>query len=205
MDNTNGADQVLSGDALLDIIVEPLTDADFLRFEVTVEGLDANGDPFTQNIVFLEGDPEVTSTQLGWSIGNYTLDPAFKSPQDITVTVEVFFAEDPSDPGSGEQVVTTVHDVVLVICFTLGTMILTPTGEIAIETLVAGDRVVTRDQGVQEVRWVGATELPPVHMDLYKNLRPVLIKQGALARISRPKTCVFHVNTVFSCAIGGRK
>ncbi|MEH6836553.1 MULTISPECIES: Hint domain-containing protein [Falsihalocynthiibacter] len=182
LDNTSGADQVLSGEELLAIIVEPLTDADFLRFEVTVEGLDANGDPFTQVLIFNEGDPEVTSTQLGWSIGNYTLDPAFQSPQDITVTVEAYFAEDPSNPGSGEQVVTTVHEIALVICFTPGTMILTPTGEVAIETLVAGNRVVTRDHGVQEVRWVGATELPPVHMDLNKNLRPVLIKQGALGK-----------------------
>jgi len=42
LDNTGGADQVLSGQELLDIVVEPLTDADFLRFEIVLEGVDVN-------------------------------------------------------------------------------------------------------------------------------------------------------------------
>ena len=41
------------------------------------------------------------------------------------------------------------------ICFTPGTMILTDTAERAIETLRPGDRVVTRDNGVQHIRWIG--------------------------------------------------
>ena len=40
-------------------------------------------------------------------------------------------------------------------CFTLGTAIATFEGERAVEDLAPGDRVVTRDHGVQEVRWVG--------------------------------------------------
>ena len=183
LDNTaDGAEQVLSGQDLVDVIVEPLTDADFLRFEIVIEGVDANGDPFTQTIVLPEDDPNVITTQLGWSIDCLPIDPDnnFPSPQDITVTVNGIFAEDPGDPGSGEQVVTTQHAIPLVVCFTLGTRILTPDGEVAIEELEAGDRVVTRDHGVQRIRWIGATTLPAGYVRSNPHLRPILIRQGAL-------------------------
>ncbi|MBN2905552.1 MAG: Hint domain-containing protein [Rhodobacteraceae bacterium] len=42
-----------------------------------------------------------------------------------------------------------------IICFTRGTMILTPTGERAVETLRPGDLVVTADNGPQPLRWIG--------------------------------------------------
>lgn len=183
LDNTaDGANQVLTGEELIDIIVEPLTTADFLRFEILIEGVDENGDPFEQTITLLESDPNVISTQLGWSIDCLPIDPdnQFPAPQDITVTVNGIFAEDPGNPGSGEQVVTTVHNVPLVICFALGTMIMTPEGEVAIETLEIGDRVITRDHGVQRIRWIGVTTLPSAYVKANAHLRPILIRAGAL-------------------------
>ena len=180
LDNTGGADQVLSGQELLDIVVEPLTEADFLRFEIVLEGVDANGDPLTQTLVFNEGDPEVITTQLGWSIDHLEIDPIFDPGQDITITFNAYFAEDPGDPDSGEQMVTTVHNLTVVPCFTPGTRILTPDGPVAIETLEAGDRVITRDHGVQQIRWMGATTLSAGFMAARPSLRPVLIRKGAL-------------------------
>lgn len=41
------------------------------------------------------------------------------------------------------------------ICFTEGTRILTPAGEQPVETLEVGDAVITKDHGVQQVRWTG--------------------------------------------------
>jgi len=42
-----------------------------------------------------------------------------------------------------------------IICFTPGARIMTEHGERAIETLRAGDRVLTRDNGLQPIRWIG--------------------------------------------------
>jgi len=176
----DGADQVLSGQELLDIVVEPLTEADFLRFEITIEGVDENGDPLTQELTFLEGDPHVITTQLGWSIDCLEIDPVFDIGQDITITFDAYFAEDPGDPGSGEQTVTTQHVLTVVPCFTPGTAILTPDGPVAIETLEAGDRVITRDHGVQPIRWIGATTVSADYVAARPSLRPVLIRKGAL-------------------------
>ncbi|MDP2738381.1 MAG: Hint domain-containing protein [Pseudorhodobacter sp.] len=41
-------------------------------------------------------------------------------------------------------------------CFTPGTMIRTPSGERAVESLRPGDLVVTRDHGAQPLRWCGS-------------------------------------------------
>ena len=65
-------------------------------------------------------------------------------------------------------------------CFTPGTRIATPTGERLVETLEAGDLVMTRDNGLQEIRWIGRHRLPVEHLRAAPHLRPVLIRKHAL-------------------------
>lgn len=65
-------------------------------------------------------------------------------------------------------------------CFTPGTMIATPRGERPIEELQVGDKVITRDNGIQEIRWKGATTLDPMGLAHRPHLRPILIRRGAL-------------------------
>ncbi|NNJ68922.1 MAG: type I secretion protein, partial [Boseongicola sp.] len=40
-------------------------------------------------------------------------------------------------------------------CFTPGTLIATDRGPIAVEALRTGDRLVTRDNGLRRVHWIG--------------------------------------------------
>ncbi|MEM7614409.1 MAG: Hint domain-containing protein [Pseudomonadota bacterium] len=70
-------------------------------------------------------------------------------------------------------------DLISAICFTPGTMILTPQGERAIETLHAGDPVITRDGGVQTLRWAGSSKYSAADMATLPHLRPVLIRAHA--------------------------
>ena len=65
-------------------------------------------------------------------------------------------------------------------CFTPGTLIATPKGERRVEDLKVGDRVITRDNGIQQIRWVGAREMTAADFGRAAHLRPVLIRQGAL-------------------------
>lgn len=67
-------------------------------------------------------------------------------------------------------------------CFTPGTMILTPMGEIAVENLREGDLIVTRDNGLQAVRWSGSRALNAADLAARPQLRPVMIRQGALGQ-----------------------
>lgn len=65
-------------------------------------------------------------------------------------------------------------------CFTAGTLIATPRGEVPAERLRPGDSVLTLDRGAQPVRWTGRRELGPRHLLANPGHRPVLIPAGTL-------------------------
>ncbi len=68
----------------------------------------------------------------------------------------------------------------VVACFTPGAMILTEAGEVAVEDLQPGDRVLTRDHGYQAIRWVGRRDLTAAELAVEPRFNPVLIAAGAL-------------------------
>ncbi|MCX7890297.1 MAG: Hint domain-containing protein, partial [Rhodobacteraceae bacterium] len=68
----------------------------------------------------------------------------------------------------------------LVPCYAAGSLIATPQGERPVETLRAGDLVLTEDEGPQPVRWAGARHLGPAELAAAPNLAPVVIPKGAL-------------------------
>jgi hypothetical protein len=65
-------------------------------------------------------------------------------------------------------------------CFTPGTAIATPRGERLVEELKVGDRVITRDNGIQEIRWVGRKDMTGRALVAAPHLRPILVKAGSL-------------------------
>ena len=67
-------------------------------------------------------------------------------------------------------------------CFTPGSRIATHRGELPVESLSAGDRVITRDNGIQTIRWVGKTQMFLQDFQAEPHLLPVFIRQGALGR-----------------------
>jgi len=63
----------------------------------------------------------------------------------------------------------------VIICFTPGTMIRTLGGARAIETLKVGDMVLTRDSGMQPIRWIGKTTVAGTG-----SFAPIRIREGAV-------------------------
>jgi hypothetical protein len=66
------------------------------------------------------------------------------------------------------------------LCFMAGTMIRTPDGEVAVETLKRGDLVLTWDGLAQPVRWLGRQTISTRFADPVRVL-PIRIRAGALA------------------------
>ncbi len=66
------------------------------------------------------------------------------------------------------------------ICFTPGTLIATPKGEVSVEQLREGDKVFTRDNGIQELRWIGSRDLDRVDLMASPEFRPIMVKAGSL-------------------------
>lgn len=65
-------------------------------------------------------------------------------------------------------------------CFTPGTAIATPKGEVPVESLKPGHRILTRDNGIQTVTWVGTKRLDFDELRAAPQLRPIKISAGAL-------------------------
>ena len=65
-------------------------------------------------------------------------------------------------------------------CFTPGAMVSTPKGLIRVEDLRVGDRVMTRDNGLQDLRWIGRKDLGRATLLADDRFRPIRIRKGAL-------------------------
>ncbi len=65
-------------------------------------------------------------------------------------------------------------------CFTPGTTIATPRGQKLVEDLSVGDRVITRDNGIQKIRWLGKRTLRGRELITADHMKPILIRAGAL-------------------------
>ncbi|WP_417526232.1 Hint domain-containing protein [Marinovum sp.] len=74
-----------------------------------------------------------------------------------------------------------------VICFTPDTLIDTPDGPRPVQHLREGDKVLTRDNGPQEVLWTGARRMSGARLHAMPELRPVRIFAGAFGT-DRPET-----------------
>lgn len=72
-----------------------------------------------------------------------------------------------------------------VICFTPDTRIATPTGARLIQDLRPGDRIMTKDNGAQDILWTGSRRMSGARLYAMPHLRPVRFRAGALG-IERP-------------------
>lgn len=67
-----------------------------------------------------------------------------------------------------------------VVCFTSGTAIRTPLGDVLIDDLRVGDLVTTMDNGPQRIRWISRRAFTQIELINSPNVRPVLLKRGIL-------------------------
>lgn len=92
----------------------------------------------------------------------------------------VFYTDASKSVVQGELVFQEIEEILGPICFTPGTLIATPRGEVPVETLRSGDRVITRDNGIQEIRWVGRRTLDRSDLAQNPHFRPIMVKKGSL-------------------------
>ncbi len=136
-----------------EIIVDPST----LSFEGAVSGsgiIDIGAD----STVTFDG-PVAASETIDFVSNTGTL--IVGDPEDFDATIA----------GSGTEIV---------ICYLRGTRVLTPMGEVPIETLVPGDHLITRFGGVQAIKWIGRQSFAARFLAHNPAQWPVCITAGAL-------------------------
>ncbi|MBN9674870.1 Ig-like domain-containing protein [Salipiger bermudensis] len=154
--------------AVDDMITATATDPE--TFDPSANDTDADGDELTITSVGEAQNGSVTLNADGTV--TYVADETFNGTDSYDYTI---------DDGNGGTDTGTVTVEVLP-CFTPGTLIATPKGERLVEDLEVGDRVITRDNGIQEIRWIGRKELTGFQLARKPHLKPVLIQQGALGK-----------------------
>lgn len=104
-------------------------------------------------------------------------DGTFDITTDSDFETSSFTYEVASVDSSGNVLETDVGFVTVetIPCFVAGTMIDTPDGPRAVESLTAGDLVVTRDDGPQPLRWTGMRAVPATG-----KMAPICIRENAL-------------------------
>ena len=147
-----GADTLSGGDG---------TDTFFVTAGDVVDGTESTGDNDTLNL-----------TDYGKARTNIIYDPLNRE----NGTVQFL---DNLGAVIGTMTFTNIENVIP--CFTPGTLIETARGDVAVETLVAGDLVMTRDNGLQPLRWVGRRDLTIADLTARPALQPVMIRAGAMA------------------------
>ena len=99
-------------------------------------------------------------------------DPAIQALNSGETLTEVFTVTS----ANGTSTITiTINGLDEPPCFVAGTLIDTPYGARRIEDLKSGDMVLTRDNGPQQLRWVGAKHVSAARDENYEKLRPIRI------------------------------
>src|SRR5690606_4331467 len=65
-------------------------------------------------------------------------------------------------------------------CFTRGVAITVRDGQKPVEDLAVGDLVLTRDNGLQPIRWIGSRRIGGTVLERNPRLCPIRIRAGAL-------------------------
>lgn len=133
------------------------------------DGIEALSDALRARATELPGI-ENTATRLALNTAATTVDTLAPTTAPLVNTITVNVAE-----GDG------ILDVAPV-CFVRGTLTETVNGLQPIETLKVGDMVMTRDHGLQPIRWIGCRALSPMRLVLNAKLRLIRIRAGALGR-----------------------
>ncbi|WP_065169962.1 Hint domain-containing protein [Paracoccus sp. MKU1] len=149
-----------TGETTYYIITEQPLDADNLTVDVDLVG--PLGVALIDETVNLSGVVNLLSGVVGPGVVNDLLN-------DVIVTMD-------HDP---DGTLDLTDDEVFV-CFVAGTLIETEGGFIPVEALKAGDLVVTRDNGLQPIRWIGSVRLNAARLQAQPKLRAIRIKAGVL-------------------------
>lgn len=139
------------------------------------------------------GEPTNGAITIDGGSGDETPDPDGTGPltggdtlqlgslANLTQAVKDTFVDDGTGSFSGsvtlnDGTILNFSEIENIICFTPKTRIATPNGLVNVEDLKVGDLVVTRDHGLQPIRWIEGRTVPAVD-----RFAPVRIRQNVLS------------------------
>ncbi|MCZ4351519.1 Hint domain-containing protein [Roseovarius aestuarii] len=184
----NGDDTILGGDG--DDVIEGRADNDVINGGAGADTMtgDTGRDTFIIGSAE-EGNGDVADGGSGGDdfdtldlsgVGPYEIVNETVDPDGNSTSGTVNFLDAPGGAVTGSMQFAEIERIIP--CFTPGTVIATPKGERFVEDLQVGDRIITRDNGLQEIRWMGRRDLAGAELLQAQHLKPILIRAGSLGR-----------------------
>nr|WP_323778649.1 Hint domain-containing protein [Amylibacter sp.] len=149
----------------------------------------------TNNCITGEKIKHETKTQITWILRDRFTNQVFKARQDVSSNHAALYAElvcelplvdnhvyetisvstqhTNSPPVKGATSPQAKAENRLGVA--RGTHVMTNRGEVPVEKLRVGDRVITRDRGLQEIRWIGSQKV-----NVTPDNAPILFRKGAI-------------------------
>lgn len=201
----SAADPLASTDNVMDWEAEDFSGGQATNFDLdnnnsndtfTVDGVQQTHDAtmvFNATITYFDGTTaNITAVVSQATNGDTYLMPEFSANADqaaieaqpiqsIQLTSPIYGS---NNPGQGFNLVADRQAADLIPCFTTGTRIATSRGEKLVEDLEVGDLVMTRDNGLQAIRWIGRRDLDAAETLITPEWLPIKVCAGALG----PKT-----------------
>ena len=178
--SADGAIQVVDASQLTDAISSPppILDVDSVTVVITYPDPADPSQTITISEVIPVGDPRLVPTPSGYVLDDYVVDyePNPARGDDIQVEIITTF-------NNGADILSTgVVTIPQLVCFVGGTRIMTAQGEKDVADLRIGDLVLTRDNGMQPIRWIGRQSFDTAFLAGQPKARPVCIKADTLGR-----------------------
>ena len=170
--------RVIADDDSMDIFADQTKVLDVLANDTMPSGATLTITHINGNAVSIDpntGLPNSVTLSTGETV---TLNPdgtlSITADSDLGDTLFTYTMSDGTNSDTGYVTLSTIP------CFVSGTLILTKDGERPVDELAIGDLVVTHDDGLQPVRWIGTRTIPAT-----ENFAPIDIAENALGQHRR--------------------
>ncbi|MEO9781714.1 MAG: Hint domain-containing protein [Sedimentitalea sp.] len=187
LDNTGGS--IGSGDGAIQVVdtsqltaaisaPPPILDVDSVTVVITYPDPANPSQTITISETISVDDPRLVPTPSGYVLNDYVVDyePNPARGDDIQVEITTTF-------NNGTDILSTgVVTIPQLVCFVAGTRIMTSKGEKDAADLRIGDLILTRDNGMQPIRWIGRQSFGSALLAEQPRARPVRIKPNTFGR-----------------------
>ncbi len=166
-----------NGNGTIAVNADGTVASDYVTSTITGTGLSAltgNGSVYDSAVVTFTG---ASSTSLQALFRNLSVN-LYSTAEHIAVQ---FTLTDTGTTGTSNTGSQTFVQFFQTACYVAGTRIATPDGERDIATLRIGDRVMTATGTPRAIKWIGRTHHTAAVIAANPHLRPVLIRQDAVA------------------------
>ena len=140
-----------------------------------------SGISFDNAITGFSGSDEIVLPNVTFAAGSTPTIGAGAVAIDLQAGGTFTFSSFAFQNGAPELLTVGAHSITDAACFAAGTMIRTEQGEVAVESLLPGDRVVTQSGAFRAVRWIGNRRIDFTRHPDPSRVQPIRIRRDAIA------------------------